>query len=242
MPVLFADTNERSVELLSRAGFEVYVPQKQSCCGALFLHGGDRPRALALARQNLEAFGELGLDYVVTNAAGCGAMLKQYGELLARDERYKDQARVFSTKVRDIHEILAECDLRLSPLPARRVAYHDPCHLAHAQGIRAQPRRLLGSIAGVEVIDLDDAELCCGSAGDYNLLQPAMARRLVERKVAAVGRTKADVVVAPNPGCALQISAGLKAAGLEIPVRHTVDILAEACRSACRSSNDLDGR
>jgi glycolate oxidase iron-sulfur subunit len=199
----------------------------------LSLHAGDRDGARRLARANVDALAGAGESApLVVNAAGCGAMLREYGELLADDPVYAARAGALAARVRDVTEILAAWPAAaLPPVPVhRRVAYHDPCHLAHAQGIRDAPRAVLASLPGYTLVPMEDEDLCCGSAGHYNVMQPAMARRLVARKVAAIRASGADVVATANAGCALQLEAGLRAAGLEIPVRHVVDLLAAAYR------------
>lgn len=233
MPELFGTTVQNTVEVLRQVGVTVLVPRRQGCCGALSLHAGDRETARRLARANIEAFETSDPQApVVVNAAGCGACMREYGELLADDHRYAARARRLAARVRDVTELVAS--LPLPPLPSssvsRRVAYHDPCHLAHAQGIRDAPRRLVAAIPGCTLVPMEDEDLCCGSAGHYNVMQPAMARRLVARKVAAIRASGADVVATANAGCALQLEAGLRAEGVEIPVRHVVDLLAEAYR------------
>ena len=242
MPELFGDTVRHTVDVLAANGCRVVVPPGQGCCGALALHAGDRDRCLAQARRTLDAIvaatPATGTPpAIVVNAAGCGALMKEYDALFADDPARAAAARAVAARVRDVTEILAELataargGLRPFRGPAtspRRVAYHDPCHLAHAQNVRAAPRALLAAIPGVELVRMDDEDLCCGSAGHYNVTQPAMARTLVERKVAAIRASGADVVATANAGCALQLESGLRAAGLAIPVRHVVDLLAEA--------------
>ena len=233
MPELFGATVENTVEVLRRVGATVLVPRRQGCCGALSLHAGDRETARRLARANIEAFESSDpLAPIVVNAAGCGACLREYGELLADDPRYAARARRLAARVRDVTELVASGSL--PPIPAAtvsyRVAYHDPCHLAHAQGIREAPRSLVAAIPGYTLVPMDDEDLCCGSAGHYNVMQPAMARRLVTRKVAAIRASGVDLVATANAGCALQLEAGLRAEGLDIPVRHVVDLLADAYR------------
>jgi glycolate oxidase iron-sulfur subunit len=237
MPELFPGTVRSTVALLTANGCRVAVPPGQVCCGALSLHAGDRRGATRLARANVDAFERATpagtAPALVVNAAGCGAMMKEYGALLADDPVYAARASALAARVRDATEILATLPFRerlRRPAVARplRVAYSDPCHLAHAQGIRRPPRELLAAIPGVVLVPMEDEDLCCGSAGHYNVMQPAMARRLVARKVAAVRASGADVVATANAGCALQLQAGLRAAGLAIPVRHVLDLLAEA--------------
>jgi glycolate oxidase iron-sulfur subunit len=228
--VLFSRINNVTVRVLAQNGCTVVTPPAQVCCGALYLHGGNRAEALECARRNLEAF-PADLDAIIINAAGCGAMMKEYGDLLADDPAYAERARAFSAKVRDVTEFLAALPL----VPPRgairaRVAYHDACHLAHAQGVREAPRQLLRQIRGIELVELADADTCCGSAGSYNLTEPAMARRLAERKVANIRATGATCVAAANPGCILQIQAGLRRAGLSTRVVHPIELLDQAYR------------
>ncbi len=225
---LFGKTNEATVRALVHNGVTVLVPGAQGCCGALHLHGGDPETARVLARRNVEAFAA-DLDAVVVNAAGCGVVMKEYGDLLAGDARYASRAREFGSRVRDVTEFLASLPARAPARPlAGRVTYHDACHLAHGQGVREAPRELLGSIPGLEVIPLPESDLCCGSAGSYNLIEPAMARRLGDRKIDNIVRTGANCVVTANPGCALQIRSRLRARGLRIRVVHPVELLSEA--------------
>ena len=223
--VLFADTNRATVRVLTRNGCSVTTPADQGCCGALYLHGGERQAALACARHNLDAFGEH-LDVIIVNAAGCGAMLKQYGELLANDPVYAARAHAFSAKVRDVTEFLVALPLAPPRGAVRaRVTYHDACHLVHGQGVRDAPRHLLRQIPGVELVELTEADMCCGSAGSYNLTEPEMARRLAERKVANIRAANADWVVAANPGCVMQIQGALQRAGCRMGVCHPVELL-----------------
>jgi glycolate dehydrogenase iron-sulfur subunit len=231
--VLFGETNQATVRVLTRNGCTVIVPPAQSCCGALSLHNGSRPTALACARRVIDAFAE-DLDVIIANAAGCGAMLRQYGELLAEDSEYAERARRFSAKVRDVTEWLVELGIEPPPpVSPVRITYHDACHLAHGQQVREQPRALLRAIRGVELVDLPESELCCGSAGSYNLTEPAMAARLQARKIGNIERTNAQCVVAANPGCILQIRAGLarrwRGRG-KISVLHPVEALDRAYR------------
>lgn len=224
---LFGDVNAAAVRVLNRAGASVVIPPGQGCCGALHLHAGDRETARGYARRNLAAFPPE-LDAIVVTAAGCGAAMKEYGTLLAGDADGGERARRFAARVRDVTEVLDAVGVPATTVHRPlRVAYHDACHLAHAQGVRAEPRRLLAGIAGVELVDLPEAEVCCGSAGSYNLVEPEMARRLRERKVDHILATGADCVAAANPGCALQIRAGLAARGSAVRVVHPVELLDE---------------
>lgn len=235
--VLFGSVNQATVQVLTRNGCDVVVPPGQGCCGALHLHTGASARAREMARKNLEAFNPADVDAIITNAAGCGSTLKDYGRLFAGDDKMEERARAFSAKVRDIAEFLAEIDLEPPTGPIRRRAtYHDACHLAHGQGIRAEPRRLLAMIPGLELVPLRDSEMCCGSAGLYSLLQPDMSSRLLEQKVAAILDTGADLVATGNPGCAMQIMKGLRERNVPVEVKHPVELLAESYAAAKESS------
>lgn len=239
--VLFARTNHATARVLARNGCAVLTPARQGCCGALYLHAGARDAARACARHNIDVFGP-DLDAIVVNAAGCGVMLKQYGELLADDPAYAARARAFSARVRDVTEYLVA--LPLVPPRGRiaaRVTYHDACHLAHGQGVREAPRALLRRIPGVELVELPDADLCCGSAGSYNLTEPEMARRLGERKAATVRSTGATCVAAANPGCIMQIQAALDRAGVAVTVKHPVELLDEAYEDGVGSDRKQGG-
>ncbi|MFI5395161.1 MAG: glycolate oxidase subunit GlcF [Candidatus Binatia bacterium] len=228
--VLFAETNRATVRVLTRNGCSVMTPARQACCGALYLHSGKPGEARDCARRNIDAF-PTDLDAIVVNAAGCGATLKEYGHLLADDPQYTARAQAFSAKVRDVTEFLAALPL-IPPNGAvqARVTYHDACHLAHGQGVREAPRKLLKQIPGLQLVELSDSDTCCGSAGSYNLTEPEMAQRLAERKVANIRATAATCVAAANPGCVLQIRAGLRRAGLGIPVVHPIELLDQAYR------------
>ncbi|HSP95643.1 MAG TPA: heterodisulfide reductase-related iron-sulfur binding cluster [Candidatus Dormibacteraeota bacterium] len=224
---LFGDVNAAAVRLLTRGGAAVVVPREQGCCGALHLHSGERETARVLARRLIDAF-PAELDAVVVTAAGCGSALKEYGELLADDPLYRERAQRFAERVRDVTELLDAIGVTPpAAAPPRRVTYHDACHLAHAQGVREAPRRLLARIANLELVELSESDVCCGSAGSYNLTQPAMARRLRERKVDHILASGAECVAVANPGCALQIRAGLKARGSTVRVVHPVELLDE---------------
>jgi glycolate oxidase iron-sulfur subunit len=223
---LFGGVNAAAVRVLTRNGVAVVVPPGQGCCGALHLHSGDPQTARALARRNIDAFPSE-LDAVVVTAAGCGSTLKEYGALLAGDPAYAARAQRFAARVRDVTEMVDALDVPVPggrPRPLR-VAYHDACHLAHAQGVRSAPRQMLARIPGVELVELVESDVCCGSAGSYNLTQPAMARRLRERKIDHIVASGAECVAAANPGCVLQIRAGLAARGLNVRVVHPIELL-----------------
>jgi glycolate oxidase iron-sulfur subunit len=218
---LFGDVNAATVRVLAAEGWEVHAPRQPRCCGALQLHGGVEDDALALARQVIAAYE--GFEVITVNVAGCGSALKDYGRLLADDPAWATRAGAFSAKVRDIHELLAAYEPQAVryPIPLT-VAYHDACHLAHAQGVRKAPRDLLRTIPGLELVEPDEWELCCGSAGIYNLTQPVAAAELGRRKAGNLASTGAAAIVAANPGCALQITAHLDH---PIPIHHPMTLL-----------------
>ena len=229
MPALFGATNQATVKVLRHNGCDVLVPKNQGCCGALLLHNGAKAAALDLARHNIDVFSALELNALIINAAGCGAMMKEYGDLLKGDPTYHDRAERLVAKMKDVAEFLGSIPLRKPTREVRaRVTYHDACHLAHGQGVREQPRALLQAIPGLQLTDLHESDWCCGSAGTYNLTEPEMARRLLDRKVDNIQATEVDLVVTGNPGCLMQIRAGLQQRGLPIKAIHTVDLLAEA--------------
>jgi len=229
--VFFGDVNEATCRALAADGFEVYAPSSVRCCGALMLHSGDEKGARDLAGRMFEAFE--GCDYVAVNAAGCGSSMKDYGHVFRDDPELAAAAKSFSAKVKDVTELLEEqgpvAERHAVPL---KVAYHDACHLAHAQGIRAQPRALLGRIPGLELIEPAEWEICCGSAGIYNLMQPQAASDLGRRKAENLIATGADAIVAGNPGCTLQIAAQLEELGHDIPVYHPMELLDMAITGA----------
>jgi len=229
MPFLYPQTHEATVRVLERHGCRVVVPEEQVCCGALFVHGGDRQTARRLARHNIDVFLAAGVEAVIVNAAGCGSTLKEYGDLLADDPEYAEKAAHFSSLVKDITEFLVDLPFEegLGRLE-RRVTYQDSCHLAHAQGITAPPRQLLRAIPGLELVEMENADRCCGSAGIYNVTHREMSSRLLADKMRAVAATEASVVATTNPGCMLQLEAGLRLHGLKGTVAHVVEVLDEA--------------
>jgi glycolate oxidase iron-sulfur subunit len=213
----FGDVNAATVRVLAAEGWEVHAPRRPRCCGALMLHSGVEDDARELARATIEAYDRF--DHVVVNAAGCGSAMKEYGYLLE-----EDRAVAFSAKVRDVHELLAEHEPRAARHPLElTVAYHDACHLAHAQGVREPPREVLRSIPGLELVEPAEWELCCGSAGIYNVMQPEAAEKLGARKAANLLATGAQVIAAANPGCTMQIAAHLD--GRPIRVMHPIELL-----------------
>jgi glycolate dehydrogenase iron-sulfur subunit len=227
--IVFGAHNRATARVLARNGVEVVVPPGQGCCGALNAHGGDHARAVEMARRTIDAFADTHAEAVIVNTSGCGAHMKAYGTLLADDPAYAARAAAFASTVKDVSEFLAIAPLRgpLRPVPLT-VTYHDPCHVVHGQKIRSAPRQLLAQIPGLRVVELTESDWCCGSAGIYNLTQPEMAGRLLERKVGHVLATKADAVVTANPGCILQIQSGLRARGATLDVLHLVEVLDRA--------------
>ena len=230
--VLFAASNERASRVLAAYGAEVWVAPGQGCCGALEAHAGHPEAARRRVRRLIARLDAPGVDRVVVTAAGCGSALRSCGELLASDPDWAERAQAFASRVRDLTEVLAELGPPpggLAPLPLR-AAYHDACHLAHAQGVRAAPRAVLRAIPQLDLVELPEGDLCCGSAGLYNLTDPEPAAALGARKAANVLGVGPDVVVTANPGCQLQIAAALRARGAPIPVLQPVDLLARALR------------
>ena len=227
--VVFGAHNRATARVLARNGWEVVVPRGQGCCGALNAHGGDHARAIELAKRTIDAFETVEVDAIVVNTSGCGAHMKAFGTLLAGDSQYRERAQRFARSVQDVSELLAREPLRgpLSPV-ALTATYHDPCHVVHGQKIRTQPRQLLAQVPGLTLVDLPESDWCCGSAGIYNLTQPEMAGRLLQRKVRHVLATGASAVVTANPGCILQIQQGLRHAGSSVEVLHLVEILDRA--------------
>lgn len=229
MPLLFGEINEATVRVLRRNGCDVVIPRGQGCCAALNLHNGETVAAKAMARRNIDVFLAAGVDAVVVNASGCGATMKEYGHLLADEPAYAEKAKAFSALVKDAAEFLVELGLvgRLGRVETT-VTYQDPCHLAHAQKVRAQPRQLLAAIPGLTLVEMDAADRCCGSAGIYNITHPEMSKTLLDEKMASIARTQAPAVVAPNPGCMLQLRSGAQRSGSGIAVYHLLDLLDRA--------------
>jgi glycolate oxidase iron-sulfur subunit len=227
----FPQVNAATARVLAAEGCEVVSPAEQPCCGALLIHAGEEERALVLARHLINVFERAGVDAIVTNAAGCGSNLKDYAHLLRDDPQYAQRAKDFSAKCQDISEILANMMPYAERNPLRlKVAFHDSCHLQHAQGVRAQPRSLLAGIPELELLEIPEAPICCGSAGIYNLVQPNAANALGDRKAALIAPLDPDVVVTGNPGCMLQLQASLERGGKKIPVLHTIQLLDASIR------------
>jgi glycolate oxidase iron-sulfur subunit len=231
--VFFDPVNAATIRVLAAEGCEVVAPPGQGCCGALCFHAGREGEGLAYARRLIDAFAPTGVETIVVNAAGCGSTLKEYGYLLRDDPVYAERAQSFSAKVRDITELLAELEpvAPRRPVPLR-VAYHDACHLGHAQGVRRQPRTVLHTIPGLDLLDIPEADICCGSAGIYNLVEPEAAEQLGERKARHILETRPDVIATGNPGCLLQINAALQRLGVTIPLVHPVELVDASIRGA----------
>jgi glycolate oxidase iron-sulfur subunit len=230
--VFFAHVNAATARVLAAEGCEVLVPRGQGCCGALMVHSGLEDEAIALAKKMIAAFEAAEVDTVVINSAGCGSTMKEYGHLLRDDPDWHARATAFSAKCKDISEVLCDLEPRSPRHPLKlRVAYHDACHLQHAQGVHAQPRKLLGGIPELDVAEIPEGSLCCGSAGVYNLLQPDTANQLGDRKVENLLATGAEAVLSANPGCLLQLMSGLRRRGLkEMPTFHMVELLDASIR------------
>ena len=238
----FPGVNTATARVLQAEGCDVVVPPAQGCCGALSVHNGREAEAQRYARALIDSFESTGVERVVVNAAGCGSTMKEYADLLAGDLAYADRARAFQDKVRDVTEILAE----LGPVAPRHplevtVAYHDACHLAHAQGVRSQPRELLGAIPGLDLREIADPELCCGSAGIYNILNPEPARELGDRKAANIVATGASLLVTANPGCLMQVAAAIERSGHPMAMAHTVEVLDASIRGASLPGTSTEG-
>jgi glycolate oxidase iron-sulfur subunit len=227
--LFFSDVNTATVRVLTANGCEVVVPPTQGCCAALPAHQGQENQAQTIARQMIDSFADTGVDFIIINAAGCGHTLKEYGHLLQDDPIYRDRAKAFASKVRDVHEFLAMVGLtaELAPLQDQPLptVYHDACHLLHGQKISVPPRQLLQQIPGVQLREPIDAALCCGSSGVYNMLQPEIADELGQRKVENLLDTEAQLIASPNPGCSLQIQKHLQLRGQAVPIMHPIELL-----------------
>jgi glycolate oxidase iron-sulfur subunit len=230
--IAFANVNEATVRVLAAEGCRVDAPPAQGCCGALPLHAGHIDQARELARHNIQVFEAAGVDRIVVNAAGCGSAMKEYGELFEGDSQWESRARAISQKVRDISQILVELgEPRAVRNPIRaRVVYHDACHLAHGQGVRSEPRALLQAIPGIELLTPLESEICCGSAGIYNLVQPEAASELGARKARHIAALSPDMIATGNPGCTLQINAAARALGHDWPIVHPIELLDASIR------------
>ncbi|MEI6338711.1 MAG: (Fe-S)-binding protein [Verrucomicrobiota bacterium] len=230
--IVLSQINRDTAEVLLANGCEVFTPPVQFCCGSLHAHNGEVETARELARKQLDAFDLNALDAIITNAAGCGSHLKHYDHLLADDPAYAERAKLWSAKLKDIHEWLCEIGFRkpVSSPGEQSVTYHEACHLCHGQKITKQPREILRAIPGLTLVELTESTWCCGSAGIYNITQPEMAAKLQERKIRHIADTAAPVVATANPGCHLQLESGAQKFSLDAKVRHPVSLLAEAYR------------
>ncbi|OIJ16192.1 glycolate oxidase [Anaerobacillus arseniciselenatis] len=234
MDTMFMETNDATLYLLSKANCDTIIPKKQSCCGALHAHSGEKDGAKDLAKNNILIFEKEKVDYIVSNAGGCGALLVDYGHLLKDDPEWADRAKAFSDKVKDISEILYEVGLPKMELDPQTVTYQDSCHLRNVMGTFSAPRKLMQSIEGVTYKEMQDADRCCGSAGVYNIIEQEMSMQILDVKMEHAKATKARTLVTANPGCLLQMKLGIERAGLQKDVRavHIVDLLAEALKKA----------
>jgi glycolate oxidase iron-sulfur subunit len=226
--VAFAELNRATVRVLTKNGIEVVVPKNQTCCGALHAHAGELAKARELARKNIDAMLEPGIDAVISNAAGCGCMMKEYGELLEHDAEYSERAARFQTRVQDANEFLSQIGLREpSRRIAARVTYQDPCHLAHGQKVRSAPRELLEAV-GADIAEMPRADDCCGSAGTYNLVQNELSMKILDEKMANVASVQPEIIATANVGCMLQLRAGVNRAGIKAEVVHVIELLDRA--------------
>lgn len=233
MDQVFHDINQATIRVLAANGCEVVTPPQQGCCGALHVHGGEAEHGRELARRNIDIFEQYDCDLIIINSAGCGSTLKEYHHLLRDDPHYARRAEAFSKKVKDVSEFLASIEINREMGKVNyTVAYHDACHLAHGQKIKQQPRQMLKSIPGLKLVDLKEADWCCGSAGVYNITNQEMANQLLERKMNNIAVTGANVIATGNPGCMMQIAMGMRQRGLPMTVKHPVELLDEAYRAA----------
>jgi glycolate oxidase iron-sulfur subunit len=224
--VLFPQTNEATMRVLSENGCEVVMPKNQGCCGALSIHTGRLSEGRELARANIDTFTKHDVDAIIVNSAGCGSSMKEYGEILKEDPLYAEKAKKISEQTKDVMEFLADVGLQgeLRELKLK-VTYQDACHLGHAQRIKTHPRKIIKQIRGIDFVELPESDLCCGSAGIYNLIQPEMSEGLLERKISSLKEIGVDYIVAGNPGCLLQIQKGIKLSGLKIKAVHPIQLL-----------------
>jgi glycolate oxidase iron-sulfur subunit len=229
----FSHVNAATARVLAAEGCEVVAPRAQTCCGALLIHAGEEAAAIELAKKTIDAFENAGVDTIVSNAAGCGSNVKEYGHLLRDDPAYAPRARTFASKCRDISEVLVDLEPRTPRHPLKlRVAFHDSCHLQHAQGVRSQPRALLAKIPGLQLSEIPEAAICCGSAGIYNLVQPDAAKQIGDRKAHFIASLNADVVATGNPGCLIQLQSSLARLGKSTKIVHTIQLVDASIRGA----------
>lgn len=231
--LMFSDVNRDTVEVLARNGCEVVTPPEQNCCGSLHAHNGEWEMAQGLARKSIDQFPPEQFDAIITNAAGCGSHLKHYAKLLESDPVYHKRAKLWDSKVKDIHEWLAQIGIQppvANGQPAQTVTYHEACHLCHGQKITSQPRQVLKAIPNLKLVELPESTWCCGSAGIYNLIQPEMANELLDRKLKHIKATKAEVVATGNPGCLAHMMNGVRKQNVPVRMAHPITLLAEAYR------------
>lgn len=236
MDTMFLKTNDATTKLLQLAGCEIVIPKDQVCCGALHGHSGEKAGAKELAKKNIKAFEDLNVDFIITNAGGCGAFLIDYDHLLQDDPEWKDRAKAFTNKIKDISEILVSVDFHHKvklELPYQIVTYQDSCHLRNVMKTASAPRTLLKAIQGIEYREMEHANRCCGSAGIYNIIETEMASKMLDYKMARVKNTQAATIVTANPGCLLQMKSGIEKEGLAKQMRgvHIVDLLLEAVKN-----------
>jgi glycolate oxidase iron-sulfur subunit len=226
MPLVYGPVHAATLRVLRHNGCEVHIPRQQVCCGALNVHGGEQEVTRELARQNVRAFLGRGLDAIVVNSAGCGAIMKEYDDLLASSE-----ATAFARMTRDVTEFLAAIELEPFRRPVRRrITLQESCHLVHAQRIKNAPRAVLAAIPGVELRDMAHPDLCCGSAGLYMLTERDMSTRILDQKMGEIASTGVQTIVTANPGCMMQLQRGVRRAGLAADVKHVVELVDEAYR------------
>ncbi|WP_245850165.1 (Fe-S)-binding protein [Shouchella clausii] len=233
MDTMFYETNKNTIMLLQKAGCRIVVPDSQGCCGALHGHSGEKAKAQEMARKNIDAFEDSGADFIISNAGGCGAFLQDYSHLLSKDRDYAKRAADFTAKMKDISQILVEVGFHERvplKLASQRITYQDSCHLRNVMKTASAPRRLLQAIEGVELIEMEKADSCCGSAGIYNIIESEMSMQILDRKMERTKATEATTVVTANPGCLLQMKLGIEREGLQQKMEavHIVDLLAEA--------------
>ncbi len=236
------DINDRTMKLLQLAGCDIVIPEAQTCCGALHGHSGEKADAKTLAKRNIEAFEALNVDYIVTNAGGCGAFLIEYDHLLKDDPVWAERAKAFVAKIKDVSVILVELGFhhRSLRLPNQIVTYQDSCHLRNVMKTASEPRLLLQSIAGVEFREMKDADRCCGSAGIYNIVHPDMSMQVLDYKMEQAKQTKATTIVTANPGCLLQMKLGIEREGLaNVRAVHLVDLLFEAVEATKEATEPM---
>lgn len=232
MDTMFLDINNKTMKLLQYAGCDIVIPDIQGCCGALHGHSGERERAKEMAKKNILAFEELGIDYIITNAGGCGAFLVEYAHLLKDDPKWADRAAEFTGKIKDITSILVDLNFHKESLVLENqvITYQDSCHLKNGQGVHKEPRKLLQAIQGSQYVEMEKASSCCGSAGIYNIIQSEMSMKVLDDKMNRVKDTKAHTIVTTNPGCLLQMKLGIEREGLadKMNAVHIVELLLDA--------------